>query len=44
VSVAGPALLEFLQQTPLGTRVETRLLRDEHDFHSPHVIDVEVIV
>jgi predicted nucleic acid-binding protein len=36
------ALLEFLLQTPLGTRVEARLLRDEDEFHSPHLVDVEV--
>jgi predicted nucleic acid-binding protein len=36
------ALLEFLLQTPLGTRVETRLFRDEDEFHSPHLVDVEV--
>ena len=36
------ALLEFLLQTPRGTRVETRLLRDEDEFHSPHLVDVEV--
>lgn len=36
------ALLEFLLQTPLGIRVEARLFRDEHEFHSPHLIDVEV--
>jgi predicted nucleic acid-binding protein len=36
------ALLEFLLQTPLGTRVEARLLKDEDEFHSPHLVDVEV--
>ena len=36
------AVLEFLLQTPLGTRVEARLLRDEADLHSPHLVDVEV--
>ena len=36
------ALLEFLLQTPLGTRVEARLFRDEDEFHSPHLIDVEL--
>ncbi|CAN5859482.1 PIN domain-containing protein [soil metagenome] len=36
------ALLEFLLQTPLGTRVEARLFRDEDEFHSPHLVDVEV--
>jgi predicted nucleic acid-binding protein len=36
------ALLEFLLQTPLGTRVEARLFRDDDEFHSPHLVDVEV--
>ena len=36
------ALLEFLLQTPLGTRVEARLFRDADEFHSPHLVDVEV--
>ncbi len=36
------ALLEFLLQTPLGTRVEARLFRDGDELHSPHLMDVEV--
>ena len=36
------ALLEFLLQTPLGLRVEARLFRGEHEFHAPHLVDVEV--
>jgi predicted nucleic acid-binding protein len=36
------ALLEFLLQTPLGIRVEGRLFRHEEEFHSPHLVDVEV--
>lgn len=36
------ALLELLLQTPLGTRVEARLFRGEDEFHSPHLVDVEV--
>jgi predicted nucleic acid-binding protein len=36
------ALLEFLLQTPLGARVEARLFRGEDEFHSPHLVDVEV--
>ena len=42
IVVDASALLEFLLQTPLGTRVEARLLRDGDEFHSPHLIDVEV--
>lgn len=37
------ALLEFLLQTPRGARVEARLFREEDEFHSPHLVDVEVI-
>ena len=36
------ALLEFLLQTPIGTRVEARLFRKEDELHSPHLVDVEV--
>ena len=36
------ALLEFLLQTPLGARVEARLFRNQDEFHSPHLVDVEV--
>ncbi len=36
-------MLEFLLQTPLGTRVEARLFRGVEEFHSPHLMDVEVI-
>jgi predicted nucleic acid-binding protein len=42
IVVDASALLEFLLQSPLGTRVEARLFRDEDDLHSPHLIDVEV--
>jgi predicted nucleic acid-binding protein len=42
IVVDASALLEFLLQTPLGTRVETRLFRDGDEFHSPHLADVEV--
>ena len=42
IVVDASALLEFLLQTALGTRVEARLLRDEGEFHAPHLIDVEV--
>ena len=41
IVVDASALLEFLLQTPLGARVEARLFRDE-EFHSPHLVDVEV--
>jgi predicted nucleic acid-binding protein len=42
IVVDASALLEFLLQTPLGTRVEARLFRDGNEFHSPHLVDVEV--
>ncbi len=42
IVIDASALLEFLLQTPLGTRVEARLLRDGDEFHSPHLVDVEV--
>jgi predicted nucleic acid-binding protein len=43
IVVDASALLEFLLQTPLGARVEARLLRDEAEFHVPHLVDVEVV-
>lgn len=42
IVVDASALLEFLLQTPLGTRVEARLFRDDGELHSPHLVDVEV--
>lgn len=42
IVVDASALLEFLLQTPLGMRVESRLFRDADEWHSPHLIDVEV--
>jgi len=42
IVVDASALLEFLLQTPLGRRVETRLFRDEDELHVPHLADVEV--
>jgi predicted nucleic acid-binding protein len=42
IVVDASALLEFLLQTPLGTKVEARLYRDHDEFHAPHLADVEV--
>jgi predicted nucleic acid-binding protein len=43
IVVDASALLEFLLQTPLGTRVEARLFRDEDELDAPHLVDVEVV-
>jgi predicted nucleic acid-binding protein len=43
VVIDASALLEFLLQTSLGTRVEARLFRNENEFHAPHLVDVEVV-
>ena len=42
IVVDASALLEFLLQTPLGIRVESRLFRDKDEFHAPHLLDVEI--
>lgn len=42
IVVDASALLEFLLQTSLGTRVEARLFRGDDEFHAPHLVDVEV--
>jgi predicted nucleic acid-binding protein len=42
IVVDASAMLEFLLQTPLGARVEARLFRNREEFHSPHLMDVEV--
>ena len=42
IVVDASALLEFLLQTALGTRVEARLFRDDVELHAPHLVDVEV--
>jgi predicted nucleic acid-binding protein len=42
IVVDASALLEFLLRTSLGARVEARLFRDGEEFHSPHLVDVEV--
>lgn len=43
IVVDASAMLEFLLQTPLGTRVEARLFRDQDELHAPHLVDVEVL-
>ena len=40
IVVDASALLEFLLQTALGTRVEALLFRDRNEFHTPHLADV----
>jgi predicted nucleic acid-binding protein len=42
IVVDASAMAEFLLQTPLGIRVEARLLQDD-DLHAPHLLDVEVV-
>jgi len=43
IVVDASALLEFLLQTPLGTRIELILFREDHELHAPHLVDVEVV-
>ena len=43
IVVDASAMLEFLLQTELGTRVEARLFRDRDELHAPHLVDVEVL-
>lgn len=43
IVVDASALLEFLLQTSLGVRVETRLFRDHDELHVPHLLDVEIL-
>jgi predicted nucleic acid-binding protein len=42
IVVDASAVLEFLLQTALGTRIEARLYRDHDEFNAPHLLDVEV--
>jgi predicted nucleic acid-binding protein len=42
IVVDASALLEFLLQTSLGTRVEARLFGEEDELHAPHLLDVEI--
>jgi predicted nucleic acid-binding protein len=42
IVIDASAIVEFLLQTPLGSRVEARLFRDSDEFHVPHLLDVEV--
>jgi predicted nucleic acid-binding protein len=43
IVVDASALLEWLLQTSVGTRVEARLFRDHDELHAPHLVDVEVV-
>lgn len=42
IVVDASALLEVLLRTPLGLRLEDRLLGADESLHAPHLIDVEV--
>ena len=43
IVLGASALLEFLLQTSLDTRVEARLFRDDDELHAPHLLDVEIV-
>jgi len=43
IVVDASALLEFLLQTRVGSRVEARLFRNDEELHAPHLVDVEVV-
>jgi predicted nucleic acid-binding protein len=43
IVVDASAVTEFLLQTPLGLRVEARLLQDADELQAPHLLDVEVV-
>ena len=43
IVVDASALLEFLLQTSLGTRIEERLFRTGDELHVPHLVDVEIV-
>ena len=43
IVVDASAVLELLLQTPLGSRVEARLFRDDDELHVPHLLDVELV-
>lgn len=42
IVIDASALLEFLLRTELGGRVEARLFGEVHEFHAPHLVDVEI--
>lgn len=42
IVVDASAMTEFLLPTPLGLKVEARLLRDAEEYDVPHLLDVEV--
>lgn len=42
IVIDASAMTEFLLQTPLGARVEARLVRDGVGFHGPQLLDLEV--
>jgi predicted nucleic acid-binding protein len=43
IVVDASALTEWLLQTDLGIRVESRLYGRDEDLHAPHLVDVEVL-
>lgn len=42
IVIDASAMTEFLLQTPLGARVENRLVRAAVGFHAPQLLDLEV--
>jgi predicted nucleic acid-binding protein len=42
IVVDASAMLEFLLQGPVGSRVEARIFGGDEPCHAPHLIDVEV--
>ena len=42
IVVDASALVELLLQTPVGTRVEKRLERNDDEVHAPHLVDIEI--
>jgi predicted nucleic acid-binding protein len=43
IVVDASAITEFVLQTDLGRRVESRLFQDAAELHAPHLLDVEVV-
>ncbi len=42
IVIDASALIEWLLQTPTGTRVERRIFSEAPNLHAPHLLDIEV--